>query len=246
MRRAFAAFVLAASVLAPSAAADGGPGVAETAGLGGLMTPTGFRYVIVDAPETSVLTRIGPSGRVVAVKWLPGRFGIPAIAYDQTPNGLSANGRTLVLIRPRMEFPRAKTRFLVLESPGMFIRQNVVLPGDFVVDAISPDGSLIYFIEYLSARDPGPYAVRAFDVEGERLLPEAIVDRTEPDEIMRGVPVSRVSSPNGRWAYTLYDGAGGTLRPRTRHGWRDRALRRPGSARGPRRLSVPPAPFAGQ
>jgi hypothetical protein len=210
MRRTIAAALLLASIVVPAAAGDGGPGVAETAGLGGTLTPTGFRYVVVDAPETSVLTRIGPSSRIVAMKWLPGRFAIPAVAYDQTPVGLSADGKTLVLIQPRSKYPRERTRFLVLSSPGMFVRHDVVLQGDFVVDAISPDGSLIYFIEYLSRRDPSRYAVRAFAVEDERLLPDPIVDRSEPNEVMRGSPISRASSPDGRWAYTLYDGGGGT------------------------------------
>jgi hypothetical protein len=34
------------------------------------------------------------------------------------------------------------------------------------------------------------------------------VDPREPDEDMRGYPITRASSPDGRWAYTLYDGAG--------------------------------------
>jgi len=35
------------------------------------------------------------------------------------------------------------------------------------------------------------------------------VDPREHDEAMRGAPLSRATSPDGRWAYTLYDGAGG-------------------------------------
>jgi hypothetical protein len=97
-----------------------------------------------------------------------------------------------------------------MSVPGLFVRQKVVLEGDFAFDAISPDGSLLYFINYLSPRDPTKYAVRVFDVQSGALLPEPVVDRTEPDEDMRGSPISRASSPDGRWAYTLYDGAGKT------------------------------------
>jgi hypothetical protein len=50
--------------------------------------------------------------------------------------------------------------------------------------------------------------VRAFDTEGEKLVPEPVVDKGEPGEEMRGNPVSRATSPDGRWAYTLYDGGG--------------------------------------
>jgi hypothetical protein len=207
-RRLFILAVIAACGFAPGARADGGPGVAETADLGGLATPTGFRYTVVDSPKISVLVRIGPRGRIVAEKYLPGRFGIPAVGYEGSPIGLSDDARTLVLVRPRMSFPRSHTRFLILETPGLYIRENVVLDGDFTFDAMSPDGSMLYFIHYLSRKDPGRYEVRAFDREAGRLVPKPIVDRREPDEEMRGSPISRVSSADGRWAYTLYDGAG--------------------------------------
>jgi hypothetical protein len=50
--------------------------------------------------------------------------------------------------------------------------------------------------------------VRAFDLASGRLLPEPIVDPSEPDERMAGMPISRATPPDGRWAYTLYDGSG--------------------------------------
>jgi hypothetical protein len=80
------------------------------------------------------------------------------------------------------------------------------LPGDFSFDAISPRGNRIYLIQYLSAKDPTKYAVRALDIRAGRLLPEPVVDPHEADEQMRGQPLSRAMSPDGRWAYTLYDG----------------------------------------
>ena len=86
----------------------------------------------------------------------------------------------------------------------------MTLRGDFSLDAVSPDGSMLYFIQYLSRKDPTEYAVRAFDREGGRLVPEPVVDKSEPGEEMRGNPVSRATSSDGRWAYTLYDGGGKT------------------------------------
>ena len=208
--RTLAVVILLAGALAPGGRADGGPSVKENAGLTGVVTPTGFRYVVVDGPNTATLARIASDGRVVAEKYLPGPFTIQGVAYDGTPTGLSADGKTLVLVRPRFAFPRKETRFLVLSTPGLYVRHNVVLKGDFTLDAISPDGSLLYFINYLSARDPTQYAVRVYDVERGALLPKPVVDRTEPDEDMRGNPISRVTSADGRWAYTLYDGGGRT------------------------------------
>ena len=57
----------------------------------------------------------------------------------------------------------------------------------------------------VSARDLNNYAVRAYDLRTRRLLPRPVVDPHEADEPMRGIPVTRVPSTDGRWAYTLYD-----------------------------------------
>src|SRR5439155_20246193 len=83
------------------------------------------------------------------------------------------------------------------------------LPRDFSVDAISPDGRRLYLIQYTSPRDPLAYAVRSLNLRSGRLDPGEIVDPRERDEAMHGLPVSRAMSPDGRWAYTLYDGADG-------------------------------------
>ncbi len=84
----------------------------------------------------------------------------------------------------------------------------VTLKGDFSFDAISPDGRLLYLVQYLSPRDPTRYLVRLYDLRAGRLLPEPIIDPREVGDVMRGTPITRASSPDGRWAYTLYDGAG--------------------------------------
>ena len=66
----------------------------------------------------------------------------------------------------------------------------------------------MYLIHYLSRRDPTRYEVRALDVPSGKLLPTPIVDKSEPDERMAGFPITRQTTADGRWAYTLYDGAG--------------------------------------
>jgi hypothetical protein len=145
---------------------------------------------------------------VFASGFLQGHFSIPIVAYDGSAGGLSADGSALVLIRPRTTFPRTKTPFAILDAKTLRVRSVTTLRGDFSFDAVSPDGSTLFFIEYLSPDDPTQYAVRAFDTRGEELVREPIIDRTEPDEDMGGNPLSRATSHDGRWAYTLYDGAG--------------------------------------
>ena len=170
------------------------------------------RYVTLwSGPKTTVVARVRRNGgRVDRSRLLEGTFTVPAVAYDSSASGLSADGKVLVLIQPRVSFPRARTSFAVLDARHLRVVKVLRLQGDFSFDAISPSGNRIYLIQYLSANDPTKYAVRAFDVRAGRLLPEPVVDPHEPDEQMRGQPLSRAMSPDGRWAYTLYDGNGKT------------------------------------
>ena len=207
-----AAVLAGAAIAAAPAAADGLPVVNVDAGPSGVATPddTG-RYVTVPAAADTVVARTQQTGgRIEASVLVRGSFTIPAVAYDGSAGGLSADGRTLVLIAPRLTFPRARTALAVLHARRLRMRTKVFLRGDFSFDAVSPDGGRIYLIQYTSPRDPNRYRVRAYDVRSHRLLPRPIVDPVEPDEAMRGAPLTRAASPDGRWAYTLYDGAGHT------------------------------------
>ncbi len=198
---------------AAAASADGLPVLGVDVGSKGVTVPdAAARYVTLwSGPKTTVVARVRRNGgRVDRSRLLEGTFTVPAVAYDSSASGLSADGKVLVLIQPRVSFPRARTSFAVLDARHLRVVKVLRLKGDFSFDAISPSGKRIYLIQYLSANDPTKYAVRAFDVGAGRLLPEPVVDPHEPDEQMRGQPLSRAMSPDGRWAYTLYDGNGKT------------------------------------
>jgi len=202
---------LAAIAAAPAAArADGLPVGAVDAGPGGVTVPgAAARYATLPAGRNTIVARIRrDGGEVVAWRPLHGRFTVPAVALDGTPGGLSADGRTLVLIRPRPGFPQTRTQLRVLGTGSMKVRRELTLRGDFSYDALSPAGERLYLIQYTSRRDPTHYRVRAYDLAAGRLVPGAIIDPREPDEQMRGYPLTRAASADGRWAYTLYDGAG--------------------------------------
>jgi hypothetical protein len=186
--------------------ADGLP-VMGVEGGRGVLSPDGeSRYLSVTAGKHTVLQRVQvPGGEMAHYRVLAGSWSIPMVAYDGSGSGISADGRTLVLIRNRTSFPQRRTHLAIANSKRLTLSKRITLPGDFSFDAVSPDGSSIYLINYLSGRDPTKYAVRAFDVGSNKLLPDPIVDPNEPGEDMGGMPVTRAASTDGRWAYTLYD-----------------------------------------
>jgi hypothetical protein len=212
MRTRLLTLALLASVafLPASARADGLPveGVdASRSGVTGLGELT--RYVTLPAGRKTVVASVSvDGGKVHRSRLLPGTFTIPVVAYDGSAGGLSADGRTLVLIEPRRAFPRRETSFAVLGTTRLKLREVVSLRGDYSFDAVSPDGRWLYLVEYLSSRDPSRYLVRLYDLKTNRLRREPIIDPREVGDVMRGMPVTRAYSPDGRFAYTLYDGAG--------------------------------------
>jgi hypothetical protein len=207
---ALALGLLVASVV-PPAHADGLPVEGVDASLSGVPGPgrEGPRYVTLPAERGTVVAAVDAvGGQVLRSRYLLGRFTIPVVAYDGSASGLSADGGTLVLIRPRLTFPRRTTAFAVIGTQRLRPRDAFTLQGDFSFDALSPDGRWLYLVQYLSKRDPSRYLVRLYDLRRGRMLPEPIIDPEEVGDVMRGMPVTRASSPDGRFAYTLYDGAG--------------------------------------
>jgi hypothetical protein len=199
------AVVALLALLPASSAADGLPAVGIDARP--LSTPGGnVEYTTKRAGADTRLIESARYGGPLRRRTLSGSFSIPAVAYDGSPSGLSADGRTLVLISPRTRYPRRRTTFALVDARRLAVRRMVHLRGDFSFDALSPDGRVMYLIQY-SARDFSNYAVRGYDLGARRLFPEPVVDPREADEPMTGAPVTRVASADSRWAYTLYDSA---------------------------------------
>ena len=100
-----------------------------------------------------------------------------------------------------------RSTFVVLDTRTLRPLRTVVLRGSFAFDAVSPDGSRLYLLEFPGGVQGGVrYVVRSVDLRTGRLEPGAILDKTEPDERMSGIALARAWSKNGAWAYTLYNG----------------------------------------
>lgn len=189
--------LLAALVLAPAASAGG----TNPAGLqddqGALYGST--RYVAQKAGTGTMLAVPGTTRSLL----LKGSWGIARI---DSAASISHDGRTLVLAPTVI---RAPTTFTIVDTATLSVRKRITVPGRHTFDALSPDGGLLYTVQYTNTRDIGRYVVRAVNVATGRLLPGRIADKTQNSWIMQGLAVTRVTSDDGRMAYTLYANPGG-------------------------------------
>jgi hypothetical protein len=200
------ATLLVAAVSATGAGANGSPySPGLVYGWGGVPTGDGVRFVAFGMPRSTIVAAVrARDGHVLRSSVVKGAYGVPLVAYDGTAGGLTGDRRRLVLSsygpNPGV---RGKTRFLVLRTGTLRPRSRIILRGSWSFDAVAPDGSTLYLTQHLRAGDDPLYRVRTFDLETRKLGP-ALVDRLEQERDMGGEPVSRASSRDGRWAYTLY------------------------------------------
>jgi hypothetical protein len=186
------------------ALAAAGPVMPVQGGIGVSMPGLPVTFVAMqEGRDTRVDRQHG--GDIEQSRTLHGRLGVPGAAFDGSTTGLSADGRTLVLAGNPQQH---RTRLVVLNAQRLDAPvRELSLPGYYTVDAVSPDGATIYLVHYLApTRDLLRYEVRAYDIASERIAGGPIVDSREPDEKMQGVAITRATSPDGRWAYTLYTG----------------------------------------
>jgi hypothetical protein len=210
MFRLIAFALVPLALLTGSAAADkGGPSPGVSVGYDGTVdAANGLRYVALPSAKTTTVAAVRTSdGRVLGYTTIRGAFGIPLVAFDGTAEGISRDGKTLVLAGVG---DRAQTRFAVLNAKALRLKRSITLPGLWAYDALSPDGRTLYATQYLGTEANARYNVRAVSLVTGKPVGGALVDRREPDEEMNGAPYARTRSANGVWAYTLYAKPNGT------------------------------------
>jgi hypothetical protein len=197
--------LVAALVAAPAALADGIAPFATQGGPGALAPDDSSRYVALAAGAATTIVRTDAhDGGVLGSTTIPGAWGIPIATYASTGEGVSADGKTLVLADVVHSWPHVRSSFAFLDPKTLRTRERITLRGDFAYDALSPDASRLYLIQHTSSSDTTRYVVRAVDTSTMRLLPGRIADRTQRGWVMEGYPLNRVASEDGRWIYTLY------------------------------------------
>jgi len=209
MRRLVFGFAAAVAALAvtPSAFADGP--IYVTQGGGGVTGQNGaFHYVAIpNGKAGTLLAKVYTAGpEVYGSMTLPGSWGTALIGNGgEAGQGLSRDGRTLVLESTTGPLG-PPSKFLVLDPTRWKVLKRITLPGSFTFDALSPDASRMYLIQYSSSNDLTHYIVREYDLRTNRLLPGKIAARDEDGEEkgMAGYAMTRTTSADGRWVYTLY------------------------------------------
>lgn len=188
-----------------------------------------YRYVTVSPrtrPALTIVERIDTSdGKIDRWWYLRGNYAIPAVAFDGSAGGLSAGGRTLALVNFSRAYPPPQTKLAILDTdvylrhprrPGQHRRPHAIrylnLHGYFAFQAISPNGSKLYLRHYRTRdrdsaydRRSDDFDLRTLDTSNGGLAPRPLTV-SNSERQLAGLPISGATSPNGRWAYALYDG----------------------------------------
>jgi hypothetical protein len=184
----------------PPAGAAGPPLPSGYSGRHGVALPGGGERIVARRAGAGTLLIAGARTHRLA-----GRWSIAAVTVSGGTTGLSADGRTLVLVRPQRDFPPMSTHLAIIDARSFKLRRTIHLNGFFTLDAVAPDGGTAYLLQY-PTQDFLDYRVRALDTATGGFAAHDIVDPREPDEQMGGLPYRRTTGPGGRWVYTLYGG----------------------------------------
>jgi hypothetical protein len=173
----------------------------------GVLAADGKTLLTVEARgATTVLRRVMvSSGRVTAHRTIPGAWAFQTAAVDGTLVAGGEPGEPVVLVAAgRAQGYRGgagTTRIALLPRSLAGKLQVLRLRGSFGVDAVDPGGQYLYLVQHLGGEH---YQVRALDLPARRLVTRPVIDKTEPNEKMAGLPLARATSPGGDIVLTLY------------------------------------------
>jgi hypothetical protein len=206
VRRLASLLALVGALALPSIASAAYPAPFAVQGGAGLPNLDGsVRYV---AQPFGANTRIEALGDEAAARSvvLRGDFGIATLTQNGLTGGLFHDGSAFVTQSLGL---KSTSSFVVIGTKDLVPRQTINLKGTFGFDALSPDGSKLYLIQHTSAQDVQHYIVRAYNLKTHKLMKGRVADKTQKSWVMQGWAVDRVTSADGRWAYTLYSNPGG-------------------------------------
>jgi hypothetical protein len=208
VRRLGLCFVMLGALAVAQVASAAYPSpTAEQGGLGVVSPDRSTRFVALGAGRNTVIAKIRTAdGSLRKSRSLKGSFGTPALVYGEAGDGISRDGSFLVLQSMGIS---TTTNLRIVTTRDLVARDSITLEGAFAYDALSPDGKKLYLIHHSSAGDLQHYVVRVYDLGAHTLLPGRIADKAQKSWVMQGFPMTRTTSVDGRWVFTLYQNPGG-------------------------------------
>jgi len=198
---------LAGLALVPAAHAAYPTPFAVQNGRGLLSLDHSLRFVAFGAGKNTTVSALKvKDGDGVMRRTITGAFGVPQITQNGATGGMFHDGSAFVLQNLGVA---SRSKFVVLDTRTLAVRDAVDLRGTFGFDALSPDGSKLYLIQHLTKDDLQHYVVRVYDLDARTLLVGRVADKTQKSWVMQGFAISRATSADGRWVYTLYGNPGG-------------------------------------
>jgi hypothetical protein len=206
VRRLGSLLVLAGALALPSIASAAYPAPFAVQGGTGLPNLDGSVHYV--AQPFGANTRISALGDEAAARSvvLRGDYGIATLTQNGLTGGLFHDGSAFVAQSLGL---KSTSSFVVIGTKDLVPLQTITLKGTFGFDALSPDGSKLYLIQHTSTQDVQHYIVRAYNLKTHKLMKGRVADKTQKSWVMQGWAVDRVTSADGRWAYTLYANPGG-------------------------------------
>jgi len=208
VRRLGFLLVLVGALALPAVASAAYPAPFAVQGGAGLPNLDGsVRYVAQSAGANTRITALSAAGVESArALTLRGAYGIATLTQNGLTGGLFHDGSAFVAQSLGLN---STSSFVVIGTKDLVPLQTIKLKGTFGFDALSPDGSKLYLIQHTSAQDVQHYIVRAYNLKTHTLMKGRVADKTQKSWLMQGWAVDRVTSADGRWAYTLYSNPGG-------------------------------------
>jgi hypothetical protein len=197
-----------AALLLPASALAAGPSYVAQGGLGVLSHNGKYRFIAVSTGAATAIERVAVHGGAVS-GWatLDGDYGIPQPTMRPGQlEGLSRDGKQLLVGTVGLQSP---SRFAVIDTRNLRVRDRFAIPGSFAYDALSPDGKTLYVTQYVDRDNASRYVVRAYDLRHGRLLSGRVADKAQASWVMEGFATTRTTSGDGRWVYTLFMRPGG-------------------------------------
>ncbi|MFL5665781.1 MAG: YncE family protein [Ktedonobacteraceae bacterium] len=148
--------------------------------------------------QTTITVTNAQTGVTARMFSIPGNYTTSGEAY--TTAVLSADGRWLAL--RQQDGTNTQSTIVLVDTQAGKLAKTIQLPGDYDLDAISPDGNKLYVLEEID--QAGHYHVRLFEVSENQLVQGYITDKVAPRENMYGAALSRQMASDGTIAYTLY------------------------------------------